>query len=618
MSNHQDNASAIDSIEHELYDPRAKIEEVKIHGAKRHKEVNLPTSWGEDSSIITRGRDASGMSFGAKLLILSTILLIAAVSFSAWRILTSKNSISANNIELTVDVESLIQGGEVTPLVVTLHNNNTVPLESAQITLLYKQGNGSQDEQEKVQEKRNIGIVKQGEYKKQDFSLMMYGGEAESRTINLKLEYKIAGSNAVFSKVVTTSVTLKSPSVTVSIEGKDKLASGQSGSFMLVVKNTAATSSLPSVLQVVFPNSFVIEDAAPKPVARSTSWQIGSIKPGESKAVEITGYFNGSQGELGTFQAKVGSQGDLPTSIGIVYSAKTKDVTLQSSPLTLGISLSGSGGEVIRYGDKVVLMMKYSNGSGQALENVSFKVSLAGDAALYDSVDPLQGMYSKESKTIVWNKSNLPELAVLAPNAQGVVQVSVPIVQRGNNTPSLKVTFEGLASSSGAGDVAATVTKTWNVVSSATMDATTQYKNTSLQNIGPIPPVVGKETTYTGVFKVTAQSALSMARISFVLPTYVTWKGATSNVSGITYNAKSRTVYWDIGQLEQGRVVLAEIGLTLKPSLGQVDQKPALTSTIVLDAEDALTKMKVKTTLSPLTTSLYNEEWPQNPAIVTK
>jgi hypothetical protein len=618
MSNEQDNASAIESIEHELYDPKAKMAEVKIHGAKRHKEVNLPTSWGEDSSIITRGRDTSGMSFGAKLLILSTILLIAAVCFSAWRILSSKNIISANNIELTVDVESLVQGGEATPLVATLHNNNTVPLESARLTLLYKQGNGSQDEQEKVQEKRNIGIVKPGEYKKQDFSLLMYGGEAESRTINLKLEYKIAGSNAVFSKVVTTSVTLKSPSVTVSIEGKDKMASGQSGSFMFVVKNTAATSSLPSVLQVIFPNSFVIENAAPKPIARSTSWQIGSIKPGESKAVEITGYFNGSQGELGTFQAKVGSQGDLPTSIGVVYSAKTKDVTLQPSPLTLGISLSGSGGEIIRYGDKVVLMMKYSNGSGQALENVSFKVSLAGDATLYDSVDPLQGMYSKESKTVVWNKSNLPELAVLAPNAQGVVQISVPIVQRGNNTPSLKVTFEGLASASDAGDVAATVTKTWNVVSSATVDATTQYKNTNLQNTGPIPPVVGKETSYTGVFKVTAQSALSMARISFVLPTYVAWKGATSNVPGITYNVKSRTIYWEIGPLEQGKVALTEIGLVLKPSLGQVDQKPTLTSTIVLDAEDALTKMKVKTTLSPLTTSLYNEEWPQNPAIVTK
>ncbi len=91
-----------------------------------------------------------------------------------------------------------------------------------------------------------------------------------------------------------------------------------------------------------------------------------------------------------------------------------------------------------------------------------------------------------------------------------------------------------------------------------------------------------------------------------------------SHISLLPYNVKSRTIYWEIGPLEQGKVALTEIGLVLKPSLGQVDQKPTLTSTIVLDAEDALTKMKVKTTLSPLTTSLYNEEWPQNPAIVTK
>ena len=617
MSN-SNNDSAIESIEHELYDSKSRAEEVKIHGAKRHKELNLPTSWGEDSSIITRARDDGGMSFGAKLLLISTFLLIAAVAFSAWKILASKNSISANNIEMTIDVAPLIQGGDSTPLVVTLHNSNTVNLESSRVTLLYKRGNGSQDEQEKVQEKRDIGTIKPNEFKKQDFSIMLYGGESEIRSINLKLEYKVAGSNAVFSKIVSADVVLKSPSVSVSIEGPDKLSVGQSGTFSFVIKNTSATSSLASVLQIVFPNSFAIESSTPKPLARSTSWQIESIPSMGSKTIEIVGSFNGKQGEMGTFQAKVGSQGNNQTIIGVVYSAKTKDITLQASPLTVGLNLStGVGnGEVLRYGEKAVITLSYDNGSSQALEDVSLKLTLSGDAALYGSVDPSNGIYDLDKKTITWNKDNFQDLAVLAPNTHGVLQVTVPVVQRGATTPVVRGVFEGSAKVAGSQDIVASASKVWNVVGSATLDASSQYKTSSFQNNGPVPPEPKKETTYTALLKVTAQSALSSVRVSFVLPAYVTWRGVTSNMPGITYDSKSRTVSWNIGSMEQGRIAVAEIGLSLRPSVSHVGQTPALTSGIILDADEDITRVHLKTTLSPLTISVRNEDWSENPAVV--
>lgn len=618
MSPSRNNDSSIESIEHELYDPKQKVNETEIHSAKKHRELDLPTSWGEESSIISKAGDDRGISFGAKLLLVSMIVLIGALAFSAWRVLSSKNIISANNIEMSVDVAPLIQGGEASPLVVTLHNKNTVPLQSAKVTLLYKQGNGSQDEQEKIQEKRDIGVIKQDEFKKQDFTITMYGGESETRSVDLKLEYQIAGSNAIFTKIVSAEVVLKSPSVSVTIEGSEKVSVGQSSVYSFIVKNSSATSSLASVLQITFPNSFVTESSDPKPIARSTSWSIGTIPSGESKTVTVTGFFNGKQGEVGTFQAKVGSRGNDASSIGVVYSSKIADITLQASPLTLRMNLSNDGGsgEVLRYGGKALVTLSYDNGSSKALENVSFKLALSGDAAVYSSVIPASGYYDSVKRTVVWDKANFPELSVLAPNAHGVLQISIPIVQKGDNSPILKGIFSGQASVRDGDNVVSSLTKTWNVVGSATVEASTQYKNSSFQNSGPIPPHPNVETTYTAVFKVTAQSALSAAKVSFVLPSYVTWRGITSNAQGVTYNSKSRTVMWNVGSMEQGKITGVEVGLSVKPSLSHVGQTPAITSGIVLDADEEISKVHLRTTLSPLSIALRDEEWQENPSVV--
>jgi hypothetical protein len=56
---------------------------------------------------------------------------------------------------------------------------------------------------------------------------VLYGKEAESRDITLKLEYEVPGSNALFNKVVVSKVILRTPPVSVHIDGPDKLSVGQ-------------------------------------------------------------------------------------------------------------------------------------------------------------------------------------------------------------------------------------------------------------------------------------------------------------------------------------------------------------------------------------------------------
>ncbi len=610
--------SALDSIEHELYDPKKKMDDVMMHRVRDARSVDLPTSWGEINPIITEAHDSKTLSFGAKILIGSCILLLLSLSFTAWRVLSSRNVVSAANIDMSTEIVPYIEGGQDTPFTVTLQNRNGSALQEASLTLLYKQGNGTQDEQEKITEKRDLGTIGVNEYKKQDFKVIVYGGESEARDLTVKLEYKVAGSNAVFNKIVTTSVVLKTPPLSVHIEGPSLLSIGQTGEFIISVKNNAATSSLPSALQVILPTNFTVESTDPKPSSRGQVWNVPSLDQGETKTFTITGAITGSQGETSTIKALVGSQGGLIASIGVVYSSQTYDIQLRSSPLMLSLGLETDRGnvETLRYGDKTLVTVTYANSSDQPIRDVSLVLKIQGDAPLLKQVDPDAGYYDSRAQSITWNKSIISNLANLTPHAQGSFRVVIPVVSKGINSPAINLSLSGNGTVQDKNDVTTMLSKSWIVQGTATLSGQTTYKNSPFQNTGPVPPQPNVDTTYTTHIVVSAQNALVNSRVSFILPAYVTWKNVTSNTTSISYDAGTRTVTWDIGSIGAGKTVMADINLSVRPSQSHVGQSPSITSGIVLDADEEVARTHIRTTISPLTTILVGENWPVDPSRV--
>ena len=618
QENDKDNdQAAILSIEHELYDPKAKAHTTEVHHLKSRRALDLPSSWGNETPLIVKGEVENGISFGMKLLIVATIILLCALGFSTWRVMSLRNVVSAANIDMQADITPYIEGGEQTPLSFTLRNRNTAPLENGKITLLYKQGNGSQDEQEKKQEKIELGTIASGAVTKKDFTVSLYGSESETRDLTLKLEYNVSGSNAIFTKIITTQVILKTPPIAVTVSGPGILSIGQNGTYIFIVKNNSATTSIPSVLTVLLPTNFTVESTEPKPNPRSMSWSINPLVKGATQTITVVGSFDGKKGDTGTLLAKVGSRGDSVSDIGIVYSSVTTDVTLRASPLVLTTNIANDIGvsDSIKYGDKMRLVLNYTNGSLEPLEDLSIVVTLSGDAVMYNSVDPTTGYYDSIAKTITWNKAIFPDFAVIPPNGQGTLQVLLPIVAKGTNSPVLKIAVTGIASSKVSDDVIAVVTKTYAVSGNASLVASTQYKTSSFANTGPIPPQPNQETTYTANLRVSAQNAIGNTKVSFTLPAYVTWRNVTSDQS-VVYESKTRTVTWNIGHIDQGKSVMTDIGLSVKPSQSHVGQSPVITSGIILDADEEASRIHLKSTLSPLTTVIKNENWTENPSIV--
>jgi hypothetical protein len=619
LSHHNERGdSALDALEHELYNPKNKVGNGMLHRVRDSRTLDLPTSWGDNAAVITQGKEEGGLSFGAKALLTSLLLLIIAMGIVAWRVISLRNVVSSANIDMSLDVSPYVEGGEAVPLTFTLLNRNTLPLESAVITLEYKRGIGTQDEEEKIREKRDLGIVNPNDYKHQDFSLLLYGSEAEQRDLTVKLEYKVAGSNALFSKVINTSTVLKTPQIAVSIEGPQLLSVGQNGTFAVTVKNNSATTSLPSVLQIMLPNTFTSVSQVPKADSKGVIWSIKPLKSGDSFTATIAGSISGMQGETTTMKAIVGSEGNSPTSLGVIYSSQTFDVKLRSSPLTFSLQLETESGtsENIRYGDRAVITIPYVNTSDKPLQDVSFNLHISGDAPLLKKIEPANGYYDSEKQTITWDKSNVKELETIPPHSNGSFRIVIPIVVIGTNSPTLKLDLGGVATSQGKDDVVANVSKSWVVRGSATISAKTMYQNSPLINTGPIPPVPNVETSYTAHIFISAQNTLINTKVSFILPTYVTWRDVTSDPTNVTYDARSRTVTWNVGRLEAEKTATLDANLLVKPSQSHVGSSPSITSGIVLNADEEASKAHIRTTISPLTTYISGENWDTNPSRV--
>jgi len=610
--------SALDSLEQKLYDPKGKIENLSMHHVRDRKEKELPTSWGEDTPIIREAEDHSGLSFGAKFLIGALILLISVLLFTAWRVLSSRNVVSDKNIDMTLDVTPYIEGGEPTPLYVTLKNRNEVTLEEASLTLMYKEGSGAQNEEEKVQVKKDLGAIAAGAAYKQDFEIRLFGSEAEARDLTVKLEYMVKGSNAKFNKVAVTQVVLKSPPISVKIDGPNLISVGQVGTYTFTVTNTTGTTSEPSLLVATLPTNFQVEDITPKPSSRGMVWQIPALPAGGTSTITLSGSLSGNQGETATIKTIVGSRGGSVSEVGMVYSSNTFDIKLRTSPLTFAMSFDTErgGGESLRYGDKVLLRIHYKNGSQSPLHDPEMVLKIGGDAALIKQVTVDRGYYDSTSGTITWNKATMEELKLLNANAEGTLLVTIPIVTKGTNSPKLTLTVTGKGTASEADDVVATLSKTYIVQGSASLAASTHYKNSPFQNSGPIPPQPNVDTTYSVHLVVSAQNALQNAKVSFLLPAYVTWRNVTSDNGKTTYDAKTRTVTWNIGTLDAGKTTVTDIGLSVRPSQVHVNSSPNITGGIVLDADEKDSRAHIRTTLSALTTYIEGETWNVDPSIV--
>lgn len=553
--------------------------------------------------------------FFASLAFLVIALLILGASF-----ITGGNTISEKNVDIAITTKTFVDGGESLPVDVTLVNKNKLGLELATLVLEYPQG-GDDNSGTKGRIEREIGSLAAGATRQESFVIQLYGTQNAERAITAHIEFRVQGSNAVYDKDQSTTVTIRTSPITITLAAPEKAIPNQEIPLTFTIIGNG-TASLPKTAMVVqYPDGFTFARAEPAPTFGSTVWYLGDLPPGVNRTITVYGSLSGSITDLKTIRASVGAQNASNEQLlDTTYNALAQVIPLSNAFLDATIVVANQTGATVAVANnqQVRVRIPYKNTLTVPLTNVQISATLSGTAFDPALIEPVNGFFDANANKIIWNKQQDVDLAVINPGQTGELSFSFrPKVVTGTSNavnPVVKVLLDVQGYQSGGTKLSAVGidTKTFAINSDLTMMARTIHYSGTIQNTGPMPPVPKKETTYALELKImNTRNRVSGAVVTTTLPTYVSWKNVVlpqSETTAITYNEITHQLIWNVGDIPASptpKMISMKIGIT--PSPQQSGSVPLLTDSITLTGKDTFTQQDLTVTKLPLSTQLLND-----------
>ncbi len=570
-------------------------------------------------------------TFFKKIFLSSLIICILALVFGGYMWWQGKRTVSSDRIEISVAGNSFTEGGEGLSLDVEIQNKNSAELELADLVIEYAKSGVDGNSKESV--RISVGNVGGGKRITVPVSVTLYGEEGSVQPIDLRLEYRIAGSNSVFVKNVTHTITLSSSPIGLFVDAPSSIPPNQEIMLDIVLKHDADNVAQSIGLQVEYPFGFQFTSAIPEPIKGNNVFSLGDLPKGAERHVQIRGTMFGEIGEKRAFRIYTGAIDPLnETTLSVIYASIVHSLTLEKPFLEAELSYNNktSSEFTIKPGENVTATVKWSNNLPIKMNNVELHVKLSGTAFNPSSVVPQNyGFFDSETNTIIWSGGTYKNLLSVDPGEKGEVRFSfTPITQTGSTTienPSINtaVSIKGNQSTSNNApeEISTIEEKTFKVITDLRLSGRSLFHTGSIFNTGLLPPVVGQSTPYTVVWSITnTTNQTTDTIVKATLPIYMQWGSvvfpATEN---LTYNTATREILWQPGNIAPhtgGSSSPKEVSFTvlLKPSTSQVNTSPIIITNATLTSRDNFTGALLQSSWPALTTKLTTD----NPALVSE
>lgn len=617
----------VDKLKNQLYSRKNEHQSMQdVRAPLTPSEAEAPMSWkGELRPTAPRAivTPAKGMGFALKFLIASVLFFVLAVAGALFFFFSGGNYISPQNIDLEVVAPTLADGGTTANLQFIITNRNTAELQLADLVIDYPEGTRDAKNPEKAlsHERVSIGTIAPGRQVKLTSNVVFYGSEGSIQAVKAQLEYSVQGSNAVFTKNGETSITIGSSPVSVRVAAPQEAIAGQPFTVTVTVQSNGTEPVRDVMVQGQYPFGFSVNSASPRADSGSTVWRLGTMAPGTTQVIKINGTIDGQDGDERVFRFLAGSNKDQTASkIDVPFLSVPTTLTVRRPFISGTIAIGGQTGEKISAaaGKPLQGTITWQNNLSEAVSDVQVKVTLSGPVLDRSSIQPGSGFYQSSDSTITWTSAQDPSLANVPPGGTGTLQFSFGTLPPGSGgvvytNPTVDVELSVGGVRTGQGDVPEEVTSAAKtqitLASAATLLAEALHFTGPFNNPGPMPPRVETITQYTIRWTVkNSSNAVAGASVSAVLPTYVTFIAAQEG-SDLTYDAGSRTVRWNIGDLSAGAgySTAARQGafqIAFAPSASQVSYSPTLTGAAAFTGTDRFAQVTVNATAEAPTTKL--------------
>lgn len=487
-----------------------------------------------------------------------------------------------------------------------------------------------------LQHRTSIGILAQKEKKQISFKGYFLAKEKETVSLSGGVVYHPQNFNATFESDGSYTATVTDGPFTGSVDGPDKLLSGDEAEFNLSYAIKEGEKVDNPAISVQLPPGFVITTSTLQRL-QGAVWPAVFAKDSREGAVDFKGLFS----------ADIQGQQEVIFLLGVMKDNKfyaTKEikapVELLGSEMDIGVQLNGLAladsptTTYLHFGDLLTYSIDLKSKSTETLKNVRVLAHLEAEPELNgDTVVLWPSAISSpagtvENKVLTWTARDFSSFRSFKPSASEHVEGSVRL-RAGPFPISLTdyhLRFWVEVAMDGVGRIAKSrhlTTKVVDIVllSDTAFQSEARYfaEDGVVLSTGPLPPRVDQTTTYRVRWNIeNSLHELENVNVSEMLGDNVTLTGKNLIPAGtFSFDGSTKTVSWSLNRWPT-TIKNLEISfeVALKPNAKEIGTTPELTSASVFKAKDTVTQTDINLTAPALSTNITNDAFAVGKAMV--
>ncbi|OGI71564.1 hypothetical protein A3B84_03040 [Candidatus Nomurabacteria bacterium RIFCSPHIGHO2_02_FULL_35_13] len=594
----------------------------------------------EDARSTFRENFFMKTSMFKKFFIFSIVFFILALGYASYMFFAKGNTVSNDNIDISVLSNAFTAGGEEYPLLLEIANKNNSPLDLVDLVVEYPKSSQASLSQDNERLRISLGTIPAGGVKNENMKLVLFGEQGSTRQIKISLEYRVEGSNAIFVKDKFYDVSINSTPINLSINAPLEASSNQD--ITLGVKATLnATKSVSKILlKVDYPVGFQFVKATPAPFLGNNIWNLGDLAPGAERNISIVGkMLDVFDGEEKVFRVWSGSQSLSDKSlIKIVFNSLEHIVMIKKSSIEAKLLINGVYQREYAIDTKTSIQgqIQWTNNLETKINNLEIRAKISGNAVNRATISAGQGFYNSSQDLIIWDKNSQSKFVEINPGDSGAVSFSFSPVSLFSasggivSLPSVNIDVFITGQQAQGGGVVTELnnseSKIVRIISDVGLSTKALFFSGPFLNSGPLPPKVEQKTTYSIVWSLSnTANNISKAVIRSTLPPWMHFTGSFSPATeDLTYDASTKEIVWNVsgiprgtGITEAGRDITFQVQLT--PSLSQVGTEPIIINDTILTGHDDFANVNVRVNKASLSTRLLNDlNFPANASRVVQ
>ncbi len=575
--------------------------------------------------------------------IAGVLLLVGGVAWAGLLVWNPFSASQAAGLKVTVTGPEEVTLGEEIAFVVEYANQGTHSLSDVVLRLGLPSGfdlaEGVPPPTDTSQRLWTIGPLAIGSTGRIQVKGRVMGGLGEASALQVLGTYRVEGSRADQTLVATQAMTYTDTVLRAESATPTVVVAGEPVAVAFEVRNRGLKPLDALVARIELPRPFV-------PSGQSSSSQglvyidlpLPALSPGATSSPSVLGSFAaGVSGEHG-FRLRVGRPGENGAFLSMLDHEQR--VPVLAGDLSLNVVANGSDTDrTLKPGEPIHLAIGYQNVSPEPLKDVvitvaleSFldEVSATGTSLINwkEAASEPSGASSTKPRiqTLTFDAASIPSFQSLAPQEQGVIEVTLPTLEAPSGTQQALVRVGVEATLKGVGKAAVKrklqtrpLSLAYRTDAQLIVQARAFTEEGAPLGSGPLPPVAGETTAYRIFWRIEKSlHALDGMEVRATLPGIAKWTGkGEAGAGNLSYDEESRTVRWSLNTLPQDVDALeANFEVHLTPDAFDIGRFAQLLGETRLEARDPQVNEAVLLSQPGLSTDLSEDEAARGKGVV--